>query len=59
LLELADATSSMEHGPKIIEHLLEKIKCPAFEWKRILKSLNAIEFLIKNGNLNVLGKLQM
>jgi hypothetical protein len=36
-----------------------KMKSPSFEWKRIVKSLNAIEFIIKNGNMNMLGKIQM
>jgi hypothetical protein len=57
MLELADATNSMESGPKIVEHLLAKMKSPAFEWKRILKSLNAIEFVLKHGSPNALGKL--
>jgi hypothetical protein len=47
----------MESGPKIVEHLLAKMKSPAFEWKRILKSLNAIEFVLKHGSPNALGKL--
>jgi len=34
-----------------------KLKSPSFEHRRILKSLNLIEFLLKNGNLNVLGKI--
>lgn len=58
LLELADAT----HGPdgiKIVDHLILKLKAPGFEYRRVLKSLNLIEFLLKNGNLNVLGKVQM
>lgn len=58
LMQLADAT----HGPdgiKIVDHLMLKLKSPAFEYRRILKALNLIEFLLKNGNLNVLGKIQM
>ena len=35
------------------------MKSPAFEWKRILKSLNAIDFILKHGAPNALGKLQM
>ena len=58
MLELADATNTQE-GPRIIDHLILKLKSPAFEWRRILKSLNAIEFLLKNGSMAVLGKLQM
>lgn len=59
MLELADATNSYESAPKIIDHCLAKIKSPSFEWRRIYKSLCAIEFLMKNGNPNVCGKLQM
>jgi hypothetical protein len=59
MFELADATNSFSSAPKIIEHCLAKIKSPSFEWRRIYKSLCAIEFLIKNGNPNVIGKLQM
>ena len=46
MLELADATQSHENGPKIVDHLLAKLKCPAFEYKRIIKSLNAIHFVL-------------
>ena len=59
MLELADATNGYEAAPKIIDHCLAKIKSPSFEWRRIYKSLCAIEFLMKNGNPNVCGKLQM
>ena len=58
LLELADATGGSEGG-RIIEHFLEKLKCPGFEWKRIAKALNAVEFLIKNGNPGLIGKVQI
>jgi hypothetical protein len=57
MLELADATNGYEAAPKIIDHCLAKIKSPSFEWRRIYKSLCAIEFLMKNGNPNVCGKL--
>ena len=59
MLEMADATNSYESAPKILDHCLLKIKSASFEWRRIYKSLCAIEFLIKNGNPNVIGKLQM
>lgn len=58
LLELADAT----HGPdgiKIVDHLILKLKSPAVDYRRIFKSLSVVEFLLKNGNLNVMGKIQM
>lgn len=58
LLELADATNTAD-GPRIIDHLLEKIKSPPFEWRRILKAMNALDFMLKNGSLAVLGKVQM
>jgi exonuclease VII small subunit len=57
MLDLADATNSYEAGPKIIEHCLLKVKSSDFEWRRIYKSLCAIEFLLKNGNMNIVGKL--
>lgn len=57
MLELCDATNDMTQGPKIIEHLLLKIKSPSFEWKRILKSLNAVDYILKHGSPNALGKL--
>jgi hypothetical protein len=53
---LADAT----HGPdgiKIVDHLILKMKAPPFEHRRIFKSLLLVEFLLKNGNLNVMGKI--
>ena len=59
MLELADATQSNENGPKIVDHLLAKIKSPAFEWKRILKSLNAIHFILQHGSENAVGKILM
>lgn len=46
MLELADSTNSHENGPKIVDHLLAKLKSPAFEYKRIIKSLNAIHFIL-------------
>ena len=55
---LADAT----HGPdgiKIVDHLILKLKAPPFEYRRVLKSLGLVDFLLKNGNLNVMGKIQM
>ena len=58
LLVLADATNGSEGG-RIMDHFLEKLKCAAFEWKRIAKALNAIEFMIKNGNPGLVGKVQM
>jgi len=58
MLEVADATHSSD-ALKIVDHLILKLKSPAFEYRRILKSLNAIDFLLKHGSLNGLGKLQM
>ena len=59
LLELADATNSMTDAPKIMDHLFTKLKSPGFEWRRIAKSLNAVDFILKHGSPNVVGKLQM
>ncbi len=59
LYELADATTSIEDGNKIVEHLLSKVSSPGHEWRRIIKALNALDFLIKNGSLHVQGKVQM
>lgn len=57
LLELSDETFG-SNGTKIIDHLILKLKqTPSFEWRRIIKTMNVIDFLMKNGNLNVLGKL--
>jgi len=58
LLELADATQGPE-SPKIIDHLLLKLKSPPCDWKRIIKSLTAIEFIMKHGGHSAIGKLQM
>ena len=41
-----------------MERLAGKLKCPGFEWKRIVKALNAIEFILKNGNMSMIGKIQ-
>ena len=30
-------------------HLKQKLDVPAFEWRRVLKSLTAMEYLLKNG----------
>ena len=59
LLELSDETFG-SNGTKIIDHLIQKLKLtPSFEWKRIIKTMNVIDFLLKNANMNVLGKIQM
>ena len=58
LLQLADSTNGMEAN-RITDHFLEKLKVPTYEWKRISKALNAIEFLIKYGSINIIGKVQM
>ena len=33
----------------IVAHLKQKLEVPAFEWRRVLKSLTAMEYLLKNG----------
>jgi|LauGreDrversion4_2_1035121.scaffolds.fasta_scaffold161772_1 hypothetical protein len=38
-----------EHYQKIVDHLLSKLEVAAFEWRRIQKSLTAVEFIMKNG----------
>jgi hypothetical protein len=38
MLDLADATHGQD-CQKIIDHLLLKLQSPAFEWKRIIKTL--------------------
>lgn len=58
LLEVADLTTGMNRD-KIIDHLLLKLKSPTFEWKRINKTLSVIEFIIKYGDANCAGKIQM
>ena len=56
-MELSDETFS-SNGSKICDHLILKLKqTPSFEWRRILKTMNVIDFLLKNGNLSVLGKI--
>jgi hypothetical protein len=59
MYSLADATHSMDQGGKIVDGLLLKLQSPAFEWRRIIKSLNAVDFILKNGSPNVFGKIQM
>jgi hypothetical protein len=46
-----------ERATKILDHLLLKLKSPAYEWRRILKTLNALDFILKNASLSYLGKL--
>ena len=58
MLEVADETGG-PNGPKIVEHLIIKLKAPQFEWKRINKTLTVIEFILKHGGLAIMGKLQM
>jgi hypothetical protein len=58
MLEVADATHSSD-ALKIVDHIILKLKSPSFEWRRILKTLNLIDFILKHGSLNGLGKLQM
>ena len=33
----------------IVAHLKQKLEVPAYEWRRILKSLTAMEYILKNG----------
>ena len=33
----------------IVAHLKQKLDVPAYEWRRILKSLTAMEYMLKNG----------
>lgn len=57
MLELSDATHNFETANKVIDHILLKIQAPNYEWKRLLNCLNAIDFLLKNANPNIVGKL--
>jgi hypothetical protein len=50
LLELADASYSMDKSSKIADFLLLKLSSKGAEWRRVLKALNAIDFLLKNGS---------
>jgi uncharacterized protein YpuA (DUF1002 family) len=50
LLELSDASYNMENSNKIADFLLLKLSAKGPEWRRVLKSLNAIDFLLKNGS---------
>ena len=59
LLQVSDATYDMGKQSKIADHLLLKLQCKGVEWRRILKSLNAIEFMIKSGSPSIVSKFQM
>lgn len=59
MFELCDEIGNPSNSVRICDHLIEKLQAPAFEWKRILKTMNVVEFLLKNAPLNGLGKLQM
>lgn len=48
---IADASYSVEHANKILETIIQKLEPSATEYKRILKTLNLLEFLIKNGSV--------
>ena len=59
LLQISDASYDMTSYNRISEFLMLKLQSKAIEWKRVLKSLNAIEFLIKNGSPAMLQRFQM
>ncbi len=42
-----------------MQHLKTKLDVPAFEWRRILKSLTAMEYLLKNGPPRVAQDMRM
>ena len=42
-------TPYSDNYQNILAHLKQKLEVPAFEWRRVLKSLTAIEYLLKNG----------
>jgi ENTH domain len=43
---------------KILAHFYLKLQSKAHEWRRILKTLNSIEFIIKNGSPNAIQALK-
>ncbi|TNV82238.1 hypothetical protein FGO68_gene17554 [Halteria grandinella] len=46
---LADAAYQNTDYQAIMTHLRAKLDVPAYEWRRILKSLTAVEYILKNG----------
>jgi hypothetical protein len=57
MYEISDSMAQTEKATKILDHLLLKLKSPPYEWRRILKTLNALDFILKNASLMNLGKL--
>lgn len=41
-----------------MEHLRAKLDVPAYEWRRVLKSLTTIEYLLKNGPPRVANEMR-
>ena len=49
---------SSQNVEKILAHFYLKLQSKAHEWRRILKTLNSIEFIIKNGSPNAIQTLK-
>ena len=59
MLEISDMTINHAKREKILDHLILKLKCPAYEWKRINKTLSVIESILKYGDHNCISTLTM
>jgi ENTH domain len=58
LTSLAESTYSHVDGPVIVEYLLEAINEQPSKWRRILKALNLLEYILKVGSERVGSDLQ-
>jgi hypothetical protein len=57
LLTISDSTYQMPNIDRISEFFMLKLNSKAQEWRRILKTLNAIDFLLKNGSPAMLNRI--
>ena len=51
-------TLCSQNVQKILDHFYLKLQSKPNEWRRILKTLNSIEFIIKNGSPNIIQTLK-
>jgi len=50
LLQISDATFNTQNVDRVCNFMYTKLEAPAPQWRRVLKALTAIEFIIKNGS---------
>lgn len=59
MLQISDATYDMGQQSRVMDYLFNKLQASKpFEWRRILKTLNTLEFICKNGSPSCVMQLR-